>query len=86
MRDVGRCAVIPLRSMRERAYNFSAHFRVGRHAPYCTRTNDFQYCHATRIKLKLETAYHPQREILRMRSNPACVSFFLSLITVELSP
>jgi hypothetical protein len=26
----------------------------------------------TRRKLKLETAYHPQREISRMRANPAC--------------
>jgi hypothetical protein len=53
--------VTPLRSIRMRDYNFSAHFRVGTHAPYCT--NDCQYCHATRRKLKLETAYHPQREI-----------------------
>jgi hypothetical protein len=54
--------------MRKRAYNCSAHFRVGRYAPYCT--NDCQYCHATRRKLKLESARHPQREISRMR---ACV-------------
>jgi hypothetical protein len=37
------------------------------HAPYLT--SDCQYCHAKRRKLKLETAYHPQREILRMRAN-----------------
>jgi hypothetical protein len=38
-------------SMRERAYNFSAHFRVGRAlAPYCT--NDCLY--ATRRKQKLK--------------------------------
>jgi hypothetical protein len=55
--------------MRERAYNFRAHFRVGRGIPYCT--NYCQYYHATRRKLKLETAYHPQREIPRMRANSA---------------
>jgi hypothetical protein len=64
--------VIPLRSirMRERAYNFSANFRVGQGA---STANDYQYCHATRRKLKLETAYHPQREISRMRVIPARV-------------
>jgi wyosine [tRNA(Phe)-imidazoG37] synthetase (radical SAM superfamily) len=67
-----RGAVRALRSirMRERAYNFSAHFRVGRSA--CT--NDCHYCHATRRKLKLKTAYHPQREIARSRANLACES------------
>jgi hypothetical protein len=52
--------VTPLRSirMRERAYNFSAHLRVGRGARGYF-TNDRQYCHATRRKLKLKTAYHP---------------------------
>jgi hypothetical protein len=56
--------VTPLRSIRkrERAHNFSAHFRVGRSA--CTiRAEYCQYCHATCRKLKLETAYHPQRAI-----------------------
>jgi hypothetical protein len=43
----------------------------GAHAPYCT--DDCQLRHAPRRKLKLETAYHPQREISRMRANPACV-------------
>jgi hypothetical protein len=55
--------------MRDRAYNFSAHFRVGQGA----RT-DCLYRHATRRKLKLEIAYDPQCEILRMHVNPACVS------------
>jgi hypothetical protein len=44
----------------------------GAHALYCTK--DCQYCLATRRKLKLETAYHPQREILRMQANAACVT------------
>jgi hypothetical protein len=44
----------------------------GAHALYCT--NDCQNSYAIRRKLKLETAYDPQREILRMRANPACVS------------
>jgi hypothetical protein len=63
--------VAPLRSvcMRERAYNFSAYFKVGAHAPYCT--NDCQY--AIRRILKLETAYHSQR-VSRLRAIPACVS------------
>jgi wyosine [tRNA(Phe)-imidazoG37] synthetase (radical SAM superfamily) len=55
--------VTPLRSicMRERAYNFSAHLELDKaHSPYCTKA--CQYCHAARGKLKLETAYHPQRE------------------------
>jgi hypothetical protein len=43
----------------------------GAHAPNCT--NDCQYCHATRRKLKLETVYHLQREISRMRAKSACV-------------
>jgi hypothetical protein len=59
--------------MRELAYNFSAYLESdGTHAPYCT--NDCQYCHATRRKLNLETANHPQREILRMRADLAYVS------------
>jgi wyosine [tRNA(Phe)-imidazoG37] synthetase (radical SAM superfamily) len=56
MQDAVR-GVTPLQSirMRERAYNLSAHFRVERaQAPYCT--NDCQYCHTTRRKLKLKTA------------------------------
>jgi wyosine [tRNA(Phe)-imidazoG37] synthetase (radical SAM superfamily) len=66
--------VIPVRGicMLERAYNFSAHFKAdGAHAPQCT--NDCLYCHTTRRKLKLQTAYDPQREILRMRAKSACV-------------
>jgi hypothetical protein len=43
------------------------------HAPYCT--NDCLYCHATRRKLKLETAYDSQREIWHMRASPACVKY-----------
>jgi hypothetical protein len=58
--------------MRDRAYKFSAHFRVERGArTYCT--NDCQHCHATRRKLTLETAHNPQREISHMRTIPACV-------------
>jgi hypothetical protein len=52
--------------MRERAYNFCAHFSVVGHAPFCT--DNCQYRHATRRKMNLETAYDPQREILRMRA------------------
>jgi hypothetical protein len=65
--------VTSLRSvhMRESAYNFSAHFRLGWDVPCCN--NYIEYCHATRRKLKLETAYYPQREISRMRASPACV-------------
>jgi sulfatase maturation enzyme AslB (radical SAM superfamily) len=44
----------------------------GAHASYCNK--DCEYCHATRRKLNLETAYHAQRELSRMRANPACVS------------
>jgi hypothetical protein len=66
------CGALCIR-MRERAYNClpSAYFRDGAHEPYST--NDCQYSPATRRKLKLETAYHPQREISRMRANPTCV-------------
>jgi hypothetical protein len=74
MRDVGRCAglthcgvsacvSVQLQSPLESG---------GVHALYCT--NDCQYSHATRRKLKLKTANHPQREISRMLGNPACVS------------
>jgi hypothetical protein len=62
--------VTPPRSirMRERAYNICAQLKSGgAHAPSCT--SDCQYCHATRRKLKLETAYHPQRDISRMLAN-----------------
>jgi hypothetical protein len=56
------------------------------HAPYCN--HDCQCCHATRRKLKLETAYDTQREISRMRANPACVSksawHYISYISCEL--
>jgi hypothetical protein len=67
--------VTPLRSirMRERAYNFIAHFRVGR-GVRTDCTNDCQYCHPTCRKLKLKNVYDPQREISRMWANPACVS------------
>jgi hypothetical protein len=42
----------------------------GAHAPFCTsNTVDCQYCHATLRKMKLETAYHLQREITR---TPVC--------------
>jgi hypothetical protein len=56
--------VTPLRSIRMRERRTTAVPILesgGAYAPYCT--NDCQYCHATRRKLKLETAYHPQREI-----------------------
>jgi hypothetical protein len=42
--------------MRERNYNFSAHFRVV-----------LSYRHATRRRTETQTVYDPQREILRMR-------------------
>jgi hypothetical protein len=51
MRSVVR-GVTPLRSirMRERAYNFSVHFRVGRGARTVLYYNDCLYRHATRRK------------------------------------
>jgi hypothetical protein len=58
--------------MRERTYNLPILESGGAHAPYCT--NDCQYCHTNRRKLKLEIAYHPQREISRMQVNPVCVA------------
>jgi hypothetical protein len=41
----------------------------GAHGPYCSK--NCQYCHATRRKLILETACHSQREISRIRADPA---------------
>jgi hypothetical protein len=67
--------VTPVRRIRmlECAYNFVPSLESdGAHTPYCT--NDCLYRHAIRRKLKLETAYDPQRETLRMRASPVCVS------------
>jgi hypothetical protein len=66
--------------MREHAYNFSAHLVSDlAHAPYCT--TDCLHCHATRRKLKLKTAYDPQREILRMRTSMVERVIFLFFLT-----
>jgi hypothetical protein len=40
---------------------------------YGDRIGQMIHVYATRRKLKLETAYNPQRQILRMRANPACM-------------
>jgi hypothetical protein len=73
--------------MRERAYNFSAYFD-GVHTPYCT--NDRLYRHATRRILyprvtesrvtEIQTAYEPQREILRMRPFYIFAQNYLAMI------
>jgi hypothetical protein len=66
--------VSPVRGirMRERVYNFSVYFGVGR-THRILLTIVYTVMHTLR-KLKHETAYDPQREILRMRANPTCVS------------
>jgi hypothetical protein len=55
--------VTPLWSIRMREPTTSVFILEsgGADAPYCT--NDCQYCHGTRRKLKLETAYYTQSEI-----------------------
>jgi hypothetical protein len=73
-RHAGRCAERYIR-MRKHTCNFSALLETdGAHAPYCT--NDCLYRHATRRVTETQTAYDPQRDILRMRAKPACVSKF----------
>jgi hypothetical protein len=56
--------------MRELAYNFSAHYRDGRRARATYCTNDCLVRHATLSITETQTAYDPQREILR--AIPAC--------------
>jgi hypothetical protein len=61
--------------MLERAYNttsVSIFESDGAHALYCTY--DCLCLYTTRRITETQTAYDPQREILRMRANTACVS------------
>jgi hypothetical protein len=66
-------AVRGVARMRERAFNFSAHFRVGP-GVRIVLSNDCLYPYATRRITATQTAYDPQCEILRMRAKPTCVS------------
>jgi hypothetical protein len=72
-RDNGRGALCGASRLREHAYNFSAYFKV-RKAHALNFSNDCLYSYAARRITETQTVYDPQRKILRMRANPACVS------------